>query len=93
MLNDLAGLCGQEIVIDTDGPIVYIGRLDGVGEHGFWLTDADIHDCRDGHATKDEYVLDVRRAGITANRKRIFVMTRTTISVSALVDIVDEMDL
>lgn len=84
----------RRVVLDTDGPIIYIGTLRSVSEGGFWLTDADLHDRSEGHSTKEQYVSEARdlaRAGtMRVNRRRVHVERRAVISVSALDEVVNE---
>lgn len=88
----------QRVVLDTQGPLVFIGTLESVNERGFWLRDADVHDRSDGHATKEEYVgiaHQLERDGTrNINRKRVFVERGPIVCVSALSDVVvdGEMD-
>jgi hypothetical protein len=86
--DPLVRLLDQVVVLDTLTPIVYIGQLREVTPATFVLTDADMHDCRDGHATKEEYLAEVRREGVTINRRQVVVMRSTVISVSLLRDVV-----
>ena len=88
MTEDLERLIGQRVVLDTAGPIVYLGTLKEVSPAGFWLQDADVHDCRDGHASKEVYLIDAGRDGVSPNRRRVFVLTSSVLSISALGDIV-----
>ncbi len=81
---------GQPVVLDTATTVVYLGILRSVGPQGFWLENADIHDCRDGHAHKEVYVHEAKADGIRTNRKSVFVMRVAVMSVSALRDIVPE---
>jgi len=90
MSEDLARLLDRTVVLDTAGPIVYLGVLKEVSEVGFWLEHADVHDCRDGHASKELYLIEARRDGVTPNRRRVFVMGSTVLSVSALDELVVE---
>jgi hypothetical protein len=83
----LTEFVGRRVVLDTAGPILYLGTLRRVTEAGFWLGDADLHDCRDGHATKEEYLADAHRHGLAPNRRRVFVMRSTVLSVTCLEDI------
>jgi hypothetical protein len=83
-------LVGEAVVLDTVEPLIYIGTLTQIGPAGFWLENADLHDCRDGHATKEEYVFDAKIEGIRSNRKRVFVLRSAIISISALADVVQE---
>jgi hypothetical protein len=82
----------QRVVLDTSGPMIYIGVLEAADERGYWLIDADVHDRSDGHSTKEEYVsesLDLARGdAVRINRKRVFVERHSVISVSALEDVV-----
>lgn len=78
----------HDVVLDTAGPILYLGRLTEVNEAGFVLEDADVHDCRDGHATKEVYVTEARTNGVSPNRDRVIVMRASVMSVSRLSDVV-----
>ena len=83
---------GLRVVLDTPGPMIYIGQLEAHDERGYWLLDADVHDRSDGHSTKEKYVsesLELERSGSRrTNRRRVFVERQAVISVSALDDIV-----
>lgn len=87
MPGSLESLLGHEIVMDTAGPIVYLGRLISCEQDGFWLEDADVHNGEDGHAPREQYIAESRRDGIRPNRKRVFVFRHTVISVSDLADV------
>lgn len=82
----------QRVVLDTQGPMIYIGTLAGYSDRGYWLADADVHDRSDGHSSKEVYVNEVReleRSGTRrTNRRRVFVERHAIISVSALSDVV-----
>ncbi len=80
----------DQVVLDTGGPIVYLGRLVQVHQAGFVLTDADVHDCRDGHATKEVYVNEAKHHGISPNRREVFVLRSSVISLSRLSDVVEQ---
>ena len=81
---------GQQVVLDTSGPIVYLGRLVEANQTGFVLADADLHDCRDGHATKEVYINEACQHGISPNRRRIFVLRSAIMSISALADVIEQ---
>ncbi len=81
---------GRQVILDTAGSTVYLGILKEVTETGFWLENADIHDCREGHAGKEVYVFEAKINGIHSNRKRLFVMRSAVISIAALGDVVQE---
>lgn len=81
----------RRVVLDTQGPLVYIGDLVALDERGYWLHDADVHDRNDGHSGKEEYVnaaAELQRAGTRhVNRTRVFVERHAVVSISALEDV------
>ena len=87
MTDALDSLLQRNVVLDTAGPIVFLGRLVSYDDLVFVLADADLHDCRDGHANKEVYTATAQRDGISVNRKQVMVMRRVVISVSALEDV------
>ena len=93
---DLDSLLNRRVVIDTNGPMVYIGTLLSCGAAGYWLSDADVHDRSDGHSTKEVYISEVHaieQSGVRrANRRRVFVERHAVLSVSALDDVVTDDD-
>lgn len=95
--HSLEQYLGQRVVLDTSGPLLYIGRLEQFDETGYWLAAADVHDRSEGHSTKEVYVSDAAallRTGQTrVNRRRVFVERQIVASVSALEDVVDDDDL
>ena len=90
MENELRRLVGEHVVLDTGSPTVYLGVLDKVSATGFWLTEADVHDCRDGHSSPEVYILAAATDGITPNRKRVFVLRSAVMSVSRLTEVIAE---
>ena len=87
MADPLERLLDQRVVLDTSTSIVYIGTLTEYNKHLFVLKDADLHDCRDGHASKEAYLVDVARAGITRNRGTVLVSRLAIMSISPLADV------
>lgn len=87
----LTQLVHRRIVLDTAGPMVYIGTLEAADQRGYWLTDADVHDRTEGHSTKEQYICEaaeLERAGTRrSNRRRVFVERSAVVSLSALDDI------
>jgi len=88
----LADHLNRRVVLDTQGSFLFIGNLVAWDGRGYWLDDADVHDCSEGHASKEEYVniareLD-RQGSRHINRRRVFVERRSIICVSALEDVV-----
>ena len=91
MNSEFDRLLQRRIVLDTAGPMVYIGTLEAIDERGYWLLDADVHDRTEGHSTKEQYIseaAELERGGTRrANRRRVFVERSAVVSVSALDDI------
>ncbi len=81
-------MLNEQIVLDTGTPILYIGRLLEYTDDVFVLADADMHDCREGHANKEVYLAEAHSEGITVNRRNVVVMRSAIISVSCVTDIV-----
>ena len=88
--QDMQDLVGKSVVFDTMGTMIYLGVLEEVTQNGFWLAEADVHDCRDGHARREVYIMDSARDGISVNRRRVFVLRETVCSVSSLEHVVAE---
>ncbi len=88
MSDPLMEMISQEVILDTGTPVVYVGKLLTVTEHAFVLEDADMHDFRDGHAQKEEYLAELADGAVRVNRKQVVVLKATVISVSRLSDIV-----
>ena len=44
------------------------------------LEDVDLLDCRDGHASQEDYLIEAKVNGITTNRRRVFVTASVVIS-------------
>ncbi|MGB0716848.1 MAG: hypothetical protein ACPGXK_13280 [Phycisphaerae bacterium] len=90
IVKQLEDLIDQQVVLDTQTPIVYIGILRSINDYAFLLEDVDMHDCRDGHAQKEEYLAKLCHSGVTVNRRQIVVMKHFVVSVSRLSDVVIE---
>ncbi len=86
--GSLGELLGKQVVLDTAGPVVYIGLLERIESDCYWLSDADVHNQHEGYAPKELYVLEVKLHGVRANRKRVAVMRSEVISLSLLDDVV-----
>ena len=55
---------GQRLVIDLSSPYVCLGVLTALHEGFVELEDADVHDLRDTHTTRENYVVASLRTGI-----------------------------
>ena len=88
--DPLRRFLNEQVVLDTATPILYIGTLTEITESVFVLEGADMHDCRDGHANKEKYLVEAHRDGVAVNRQNVVVMRSIVISVSRLVDVLAE---
>ena len=86
----LLRLINEVVVLDTMTPIVYIGKLVELTDTTFVLDRADMHDCRDGHANKELYLIETAQGDVAVNRTNVIVIRATVISVSRLKDVVVE---
>jgi hypothetical protein len=90
-LTDNPGiLVGSEVVVDTAGSMVYLGRLVSLDATGLWLEEADVHNVEEGHAPREQYIAESARDGVRVNRARVFVFQHTVLSLSALKDVVTD---
>lgn len=83
----VAGLVGQVVVVDLDGPWIAFGVLESVGHDHLVLVQADLHDLREGSSTRDVYALESRTLGVRVNRARVAIPLRQVVAVSRLEDV------
>jgi hypothetical protein len=83
----IARFKGRQVVLDTQGPLLYIGTLTEVGRGFLLLSEADVHDRNDSPATKDLYLVETRELGVRVNRERVLVVWEQVASVSLLEDV------
>jgi len=83
-------LLGQAVVVDMSSPFVCLGTLTRVDDHVLELRDADVHDLRDTHSSREFYVVGAKTTGIKRNRERVFIMRREVVAVARLQDVVVE---
>ena len=81
-------LKGREVVLDAISPYVILGRLTGEDHRYLLLEDADVHDLRDTKTTRELYVVESKRHGIRANRRRVWVRRDEIVSISALDEVI-----
>jgi hypothetical protein len=86
--GNLDALLGRQVVLDLAGPLLYLGTLAAVRGDCLELTDADVHDTREGHHSKEQYVAEACKLGVRPNRRRVLVIGRDVVSISLLSDVV-----
>lgn len=81
-------LIGSIVVLDMNGPFVYIGRLVEQRRDFLVLAEVDAHDLRDAPTTREKYIVDCRLHGIRPNRRRAWVRLGEVVAISLLEDVV-----
>ncbi len=81
---------GRKVVLDFRGEYVGLGTLKRIDDHYLELRNADFHDLRDTHTSRENYVAAAVATGIKRNRKRLIVSRLEVVAVSLLDDVVDE---
>lgn len=89
LADELKDMIGQDVVLDTRTPMVYIGKLESVGEHLITLVDVDVFDTSETNTRKEVYIHETRKYGIKRNRARVSVRIAEVISLSRIEDIVE----
>lgn len=87
--NEVGHLIGEDVVLDTRGEILYIGRLVAIAEYFYVLKDADVHDLVHGRTSKEIYILESFKYGVKKNRRNVYVRSNEILSLSALRDIIE----
>lgn len=77
-------LHGITVVVDTDGPEVYVGRCDDMDEREVILNDADVHEAKDGTPSKTEYLEKAARFGVWKKFQRVVIPRSRVVSVTRL---------
>lgn len=86
--NEAAVLIGEQVVVDTATPFVYIGTLKAWEENFIVLADADVHDSAEGRSGKDLYIAETRRNGVQRNRREVIIRKAQIVSLSLLEDVI-----
>ena len=80
-------LIGKVVVVDTDSRFVYLGTLDRVEQHFVILKSVDAHERGESPSTKEQYIMDAKKFGVTPNRKEVSVRKDMVVSLSKLDDV------
>ena len=86
-MSEITELLNRQVVLDASSPFVYAGTLVGEDERYLVLEEADVHDLRDTATTRELYVVQLKRLGINANRRRVLVRRDEVVSLAALDDV------
>jgi hypothetical protein len=86
--EELQGFVDQDVVLDTRGELLYVGKLRHVGEWFLELVDADVHDLMESRTSKELYILEAAKFGIKKNRHSVHVRKVEVVSISKLSDVI-----
>jgi len=89
MSQSFAGFVGQTVVVDIDGPVVYLGKLASVSGEFLTLEDVDVHNLGDSGTPRERYVVEAKKLGIRPNRKQAQVRLARVVGVSRLEDVIE----
>ena len=81
---------GETVVIDLDSPFVCLGTLAAVDANFLELHDADLHDLRDTHTSRENYIAASLSTGIKRNRKRVLLARSAVVAIALFSEVVDE---
>ncbi len=81
---ELEPFLGQDVVLDTRGELLYIGKLAKIGEWFLTLEEADVHDLPSSRTSKEVYLIEAAKFGIKKNRHQVLVRKSEVVSFSPL---------
>lgn len=79
----------KTVVLDTETGWIYIGVLEDEDDRYYYLTDVDAFDISEVNMTKHEYLVKVKKDGLTVNRKKTIVSKEHVIGLTLLEDIIE----
>jgi len=85
--HDKHELHGITVVVDTDGPEVYVGRCDDMDDQRVILLDVDVHQDGEGGRSKEDYVKRAALYGVFKKHNHLVVERARVTSVRRLGDL------
>ena len=82
--SDMGPLHGMTIVVDTKGPLVYVGRCHEMDEQRIVLHGADMHRDGEGGRSKADYLARAAEIGVWSRHERIEVSRSEVASIRRL---------
>ena len=76
-------LHGITVVVETTGPLTYVGRYDSEDERGVHMLDVGVHDGTAG-GSKDEYVSKSAKFGVRTNHKHLVIPAEQVLRITRL---------
>ena len=80
-------LHGITVVVDTDGPEIFVGRCDDVDDRGVSLHDVDVHCDGDHGRSKDDYVKRAAQLGVWKKYDQLLIPNARVVSIRRLGEI------
>ncbi len=80
-------LHGITVVVDTDGPEIFVGRCDDMDAEKVILLDVDVHRDGDGGKSKEEYVRKAAQFGAWKKHEHLVIDRSHVASVRRLGEI------
>jgi hypothetical protein len=84
--QDKHELHGITVVVDTDGPEIYVGRCDDMDDQCVILLDLDVHQDGEGGRSKEDYVKKAALYGVFKKHNRLVIERARVTSVRRLGD-------
>ena len=85
--HDKGELHGITVVVDTDGPEVFVGRCHEVTPSGVVLLDADLHRAEPGQPSKEDWVRRAAEYGVWARHRHLVVPKERVASIRRLAEV------
>jgi hypothetical protein len=79
-------LHGLTVVVETDGPELWVGRCDDVVEEGVVLRDADVHRPGDGGTAREDWLARARAVGVWPRHRHVVVPAARVTAVRRLAE-------
>lgn len=79
-----AELHGITVVVETKGPVTYVGRYDSEDAQGVHMLDVGVHDGAAGSSSKEEYVRKSAQFGVRSDHKHLIVPTDQVVRITRL---------
>ena len=77
-------LHGITVVVDTDGPEIFVGRCDDMDDDKVILLDVDVHSDGEGGRSKEEYVKKAAQFGVWKKHDHLVIDRARVTSVRRL---------
>jgi len=86
--EEWAPFIGADVVLDTRGDLMYIGKLDAVGDWFVTLVECDVHDLESTRTSKEVYIMEAAKLGVKKNRRSVAVRKSEVVSLSRLDEVI-----